>query len=99
MMAATVTCTVKNIGHVSAAEVAQLYLHIPGGPSRVLRGFQKKLLQPGDKELVTFNLTRRDLSSWNVDAQQWMLQDGPYEVFVGKSVLDQQLYGRFKVSS
>lgn len=88
---ARASVTVTNIGSVAAAEVAQLYVNIPGsGVSRALRGFEKKLLQPGENAEYTFDLRRRDLSSWDVQAQQWALPRGSFEVVVGKSVLDIQ---------
>jgi beta-glucosidase len=90
---ATVSCTVANSGSVAAAEVAQLYLVIPGGPVKVLRGFEKQLIQPGTHKKLTFNLTRRDLSTWDTEKQVWGLQKGKYHFDVGKSVLDIQLTG------
>lgn len=95
--AAKVCITLKNTGSVAAAEVAQLYLHIPGGPARVLRGFEKKLLQPGEEAEVTFELNRRDLSTWDVAKQAWVLQSGKYDIMVGKSVLDIQARGSLTV--
>ncbi|KAJ4385745.1 hypothetical protein N0V93_010175 [Gnomoniopsis smithogilvyi] len=47
---ATVTATVSNTGSVSGAEVAQLYVGIPGGPVRQLRGFEKPVLAAGESE-------------------------------------------------
>lgn len=92
----SVSCTVSNTGNVTAAEVAQLYMHLPGdGPAKILRGFEKKLITPGASQTFTFPLQRRDLSSWNVERQQWVLTRGTYEVMVGKSVLDIQLRGDF----
>ncbi|KAK5132873.1 hypothetical protein LTR08_008589 [Meristemomyces frigidus] len=88
---AEITCTVANTGSVAAAEVAQLYVHIPGGPSKVLRGFEKTFLQPNESATASFELTRRDLSTWDVTSQTWVLQQGSYGVYVGKSVLDVQL--------
>jgi beta-glucosidase len=44
-----------------------------GTPVKVLRGFEKVFLQPGASQQVQFQLTRRDLSYWDVDAQQWAL--------------------------
>jgi beta-glucosidase len=82
---ATVTATVKNTGSVTGAEVAQLYVGIPGGPVKQLRGFSKVEIQPGEAVTVSFDLTRRDLSTWDVVAQQWKLQSGTYDVFVGAS--------------
>ncbi|TKA40209.1 hypothetical protein B0A54_10815 [Friedmanniomyces endolithicus] len=86
---ATVTFDVCNVGSVAAAEVAQLYVGIPGGPQKVLRGFGKQLLQPGETGHFSLALNRRDLSTWT--AQGWVLQKGTYQLYVGKSVLDIQL--------
>ncbi|KAI9376027.1 glycosyl hydrolase family 3 N terminal domain-containing protein [Aspergillus egyptiacus] len=94
---ATVNCTVANTGDVAAKEVAQLYLGIPGGPAKVLRGFEKQLIQPGESMSFVFELTRRDLSAWDVEKQVWGLQEGVYGVFVGKSVDDIQLRGKLKI--
>lgn len=63
----------------------------------MLRGFEKKLLQPGEEAEVTFELNRRDLSSWDVAKQAWVLQSGKYDVMVGKSVLDIQARGSLSV--
>jgi beta-glucosidase len=90
---ATVSSTITNTGSVAAAEVAQLYIGIPGGPAKVLRGFEKVYLAPGASCAVNFELTRRDLSYWDVVSQTWVLQRGSYPVYVGKSVLDIQLQG------
>ena len=92
---AKVTCTVTNTGKVTAAEVPQLYLHIPNGPAKVLRGFGKKVIAANQSASFEFDLTRRDLSTWT--AQGWMLQRGSYPVYVGKSVLDIQLTGNLTI--
>ncbi|SMQ46723.1 unnamed protein product [Zymoseptoria tritici ST99CH_3D7] len=95
---ATACVTVTNTGEVAAAEVAQLYVNIPGsGVERALRGFEKKLLQPGESAEYTFDLKRRDLSLWSMEKQDWMLQDGQYEIVMGKSVLDVQGTAVFSV--
>ncbi|KAF3018107.1 hypothetical protein E8E14_006842 [Neopestalotiopsis sp. 37M] len=76
-----VTAQIENVGNYTAAEVAQLYVGIPTGPVRLLRGFDKVLTNPGDKVTVSFPLKRRDLSIWNVEAQQWELQAGEYPIW------------------
>ncbi|KAI0515057.1 glycoside hydrolase superfamily [Xylaria bambusicola] len=81
----TVSATVTNTGDVSGAEVAQLYVGIPGGPVQQLRGFEKSVIAPGESETVEFGLTRRDLSTWDVVAQNWLLQKGQYQIYVGSS--------------
>ncbi|KAL4936770.1 putative beta-glucosidase M [Aspergillus oleicola] len=90
---ATVSATVSNTGDVDGAEVAQLYLGIPNGPVRQLRGFDKVDIKAGESRSVEFSLNRRDLSTWDVDAQEWELQGGEYNVFVGGSSRDLPLGG------
>jgi len=94
---AEVTATITNTGSVAAAEVAQLYINIPGGPAKQLRGFAKEFLHPGESTTVMFELMQRDLSEWDVTSQAWVLQKGTYAVYVGKSVLDIQLQGSITV--
>ncbi|KAJ5886665.1 uncharacterized protein N7473_009339 [Penicillium subrubescens] len=84
----TVTATVKNTGGVDGKEVAQLYVGIPNGPVRQLRGFDKVLIKPGKSATVTFRLTRRDLSTWDTIAQEWLLQRGTYKIYVGRNSRD-----------
>lgn len=95
---ATITIQVTNTGKVSAAEVAQLYVGIPGsGQPKVLRGFEKQLIQPGNSATYSFPLRRRDLSIWDTGAQQWRLPSGTFALNVGKSVLDIQLQGTLQL--
>ncbi|KAK4063280.1 CAZyme family GH3 [Trichoderma aggressivum f. europaeum] len=82
---ATVSVNIKNTGSVPGAEVAQLYIGIPGAPAKQLRGFEKPFLQPNESQSVTFHLTRRDLSVWSVEGQKWQLQQGSYKFYVGSS--------------
>jgi beta-glucosidase len=72
----TVNASVQINGTVDGFEVAQLYLGIPNGPIRQLRGFEKIFIASGKSVTVNFTLTRRDLSSWDVKYQQWALQNG-----------------------
>ncbi|ONH68996.1 putative beta-glucosidase M [Cyberlindnera fabianii] len=87
---ATVTVTVENTGNYTASEVAQLYVGIPDAPEKQLRGYEKQAIAPGDSAEFVFQLTRRDLSTWDVVAQKWKLASGDYQIYVGKSVLDIQ---------
>ncbi|KAI1503492.1 glycoside hydrolase superfamily [Biscogniauxia marginata] len=83
-----VSATVTNTGSVAGAEVAQLYVGIPNGPVKQLRGFSKPVLESGESAAVDFDLTRRDLSTWDVVAQDWLLQKGEYTIYVGSSSRD-----------
>ncbi|KAI1823513.1 glycoside hydrolase superfamily [Xylaria intraflava] len=82
---ANVSATVTNTGSVDGAEIAQLYVGIPNGPVQQLRGFEKPVLKAGESAVVNFGLTRRDLSTWDVVAQNWLLQKGTYQIYVGSS--------------
>lgn len=94
---ATVTATVANTGSVSGAEVAQLYVGIPNAPVRQLRGFDKPVLDAGASATVSFALTRRDLSVWDTTAQEWLLQEGSYNIYVGSSSRTLPLTGTLSI--
>lgn len=95
---ATVPMTITNTGAMTGEEVAQLYVGIPHGPAKQLRGFEKVKLAPGEAAEVVFPLTRRDLSVWDVVVQGWVLQPGRYEVYVGASSRDIRWRGTYTVS-
>jgi beta-glucosidase len=90
---ATVETNITNFGDREGAEVAQLYLGIPNSPPKQLRGFEKVLLTAGGSGTVRFELTRRDLSVWDVEAQAWVIQEGEHMVYVGASSRDIRLVG------
>lgn len=53
-------------------------------PRKALRGFEKVYVEKGQKEKVEFQLTRRDLSYWDVVRQNWvMLEKGQYVFTAG----------------
>ncbi|KAF2427523.1 beta-glucosidase [Tothia fuscella] len=96
---ASADCRITNSGQVSAAEVAQLYLGIPNAPLKQLRGFRKKILQPGTTENFHFDLTRRDMSIWSTVDQNWVLQKGDYKIYIGASVSDIRLRGNLTINN
>jgi beta-glucosidase len=79
---AQVTAAITNTGNVTCAEIAQLYVGIPGGPVKQLRGFSKVGVPAGGQVTVEFDLMRRDLSTWDVGSQGWVLQGGSCRVGV-----------------
>jgi len=89
----TVSVSVGNTGARAGQVVPQLYLGYPEEgrksldfPVRVLRGFEKVHLEKGEVKTVEFNVTRRDLSYWDVEVQNWvMLTSGRYTFEVGDS--------------
>jgi beta-glucosidase len=93
--AGNIQATITNTGEVAASEVAQLYIQTPSMTTRALRGFEKVYIQPGGSAQVTFKLRQKDVSSWDAEAQAWIVPKGSFQVLVGKSVLDVQLNGTF----
>lgn len=57
-------------------------------PVRVLRQFEKVFLKEGERAVVDMELTRRDLSYWDVEMQNWVLPAGRFEVCLGFSSRD-----------
>lgn len=91
-VAYTLSITVKNSGtkHAGKASV-QAYLQFPQGidydtPIIQLRDFEKtKELGPGESTTVELTLTRKDISVWDVKAQDWLVPkvDGGYKIWLG----------------
>ncbi|KAI0115698.1 beta-glucosidase [Nemania sp. FL0031] len=101
-----VTTTVSNTGIVAGAVVPQLYVSLPifpggtpdGTPKKVLRGFEKVILYPGQSTAVKFSLMRRDLSYWSVEDQEWVIPNGTMQIQVGLSSADLKAHNCLGVS-
>ncbi|KAF6823053.1 cel3e secreted beta-glucosidase [Colletotrichum plurivorum] len=96
---ATVRASLNNTGTRAGEEVAQLYVAIPDSPPRQLRGFEKVPLEGGQGADLSFELTRRDLSVWDVVSQKWTLQEGEYTIFVGASSRNLPLSEKFSIQA
>jgi beta-glucosidase len=87
---ATVSFDVQNTGKLAGAEVAQLYLGFPEiaegtEPPIQLKGFEKVMLNPGERKTVQLKLDARAFSYWSEKAHQWQVATGEFEVMVGDS--------------
>lgn len=84
-----VEAKVCNNGKYQGAHVTQLYLELPStitsSPHKMLRGFEKVTLQPEECTAVKFQLTRKDMSIWDTESQQWILQTGTYMIYISSS--------------
>jgi hypothetical protein len=86
-----VALDVANTGTRPGSEVVQLYLSLPpaaGEPPRLLRGFAKVRLSPGERQTVTFALGPRDLAFFDAARGRWIAPAGRYRVWVGTSSRD-----------
>jgi beta-glucosidase len=89
----TVTVEIKNSGSIPGKEVAELYLSAPAvklnKPIIELKGFAKtRLLQPGETQILTFNLDSRSLASFDPAVASWIAEAGSYSVKIGASSED-----------
>ena len=96
----TVSCTVKNTGSRAGDEVAQLYLRDEQSSvttyEKVLRGFERIHLAPGESKEVTFKLLPRDLELLDRSMKR-VVEPGKFKVMVGTSSVDIKLNGEFEV--
>jgi beta-glucosidase len=98
-----VSCTVTNTGKVAGKEAAQLYVSAPGRsltkPAKELRAFAKtRLLQPGESQILTFELTPYGLASYDEKSSAWVTEAGAYKALIGSSSRDIKQSLTFKVA-
>ncbi|KAG9223004.1 hypothetical protein CCMSSC00406_0000307 [Pleurotus cornucopiae] len=92
----TVTFSLTNSGSVAGHEIPQLYITLPASAQSAplsLKGFDSIFLAPNQSKTVTIQLSRFDLSIWNVAAQRWQIPSGSIGVSVGASSRDIRLTG------
>lgn len=81
-----VSVDVTNTGSYDGEEVVQLYVQDKVGsvtrPVKELKGFKKIMIKKGEKKTVTFTVTPKDLSFYNID-MEFTSEPGDFEVTVG----------------
>ena len=94
------SCKVKNTGKVAGDEVVQLYLRDEVSSVttyvKVLRGFERIKLRPGEEKEVCFTLTSQDLGLWSKN-NVFEVEPGSFSVMIGSSSEDIRLSGSFVV--
>lgn len=83
-----VTASLRNTGARRGAEVVQVYVGSAGAkehrPVKMLRGFQRIELAPGESRPVAIDIASEDLKFYDVQKKAWLL-DPVYKVYVGNS--------------
>lgn len=86
---------IKNVGKIKGAEVVQLYVRDKEStinkPYKELKGFEKIVLDPGEEKTVVFTLDKRSFAYYNVNINDWHVEEGEYEILIGSSSRDIKL--------
>lgn len=97
----TVSCKVKNAGNLTGDEVVQLYLDDEVSSvttyTKVLRGFERISLKPGEEKTVRFRLTSQDMGLWDKN-MNFVVEPGRFNVMIGASSTDIKLKGSFLIN-
>jgi beta-glucosidase len=98
-----VSLSVRNAGSVAGDEVVQAYLdrpvHAPAGvqfADRILAGFERVRLAPGESKQVIVHIAPRQLQYWSTAQQQWVTPPGTRSLWVGGSSRDHRLEGQIE---
>jgi beta-glucosidase len=86
----TASIVLRNCGALAGEEVVQLYISDPvasrSRPLRELKGFRKVLLQPGEEQSVSFEVTADDLCFFRAErlaAPEQVFEPGTFVIQVG----------------
>lgn len=92
-----VSFTLRNAGHRTGAEVAQMYIAPTSGvvpppcPVQWLAGFAKIELEPGEERRVVLRLDETAFRKWDANLHRWRVYPGEYEIRVASSSRDVRL--------
>jgi len=82
----TASVVVTNTGERKATETAQMYLWDVTGsvvrPEKMLRGFRKVSLKPGESKEISFEITEEMLRFYNID-MEFLSEPGKFVVYIG----------------
>ncbi len=98
----TVSATITNTGARTGADVAQLYVGFPssaGEPPKLLKGFQKVTLSPGQSQSVSFTLNASAFAYWDTTAHNWVVPRGTFKLMLGDSSRNLPLQGSYQITT
>jgi beta-glucosidase len=81
-----------NTSSMAAKEVAQLYIQENASrldrPFQELKAFQKVSLNAGEHKVITFQVSKEDLSFYDSSKQSWVVEPGKFTLRIGSSSRD-----------
>lgn len=89
----TVTFSIEvcNTGEHAGKEVVQVYVGPEDTldmPIKTLCAFEKVHLEPKEKKVVSFTLSKRDFAYYNTAIHNWHMKTGKYYIYIGSSSAD-----------
>ena len=88
----TVSVEVTNTGEMAGKEIVQVYVRDHKSklvrPPKELKGFAKVELQPGETKTVSVKLDFRAFAYYHPAYQQWITEDGEFDILIGASSAD-----------
>ena len=93
---------VANTGDMAGEEIVQLYVGFRNSnidrPVKLLRGFDKIAIAPGETKIVDFEVNIEDLAWYDPAVKQWKVEHMSYELLIGpNSSSNSLMHGIFKV--
>lgn len=89
------TCEIENTGDLEGTEVIQLYVGFKNSsvdrPVKLLRGFKRVSVQPGEKKTVEILCPIDQLLWYNPDNNKMELEYMKYEIYIGTSSANEDL--------
>jgi beta-glucosidase len=85
----TASVDVTNTGSRAGEEIAQLYVGFTNSkidrPLKLLRGFEKVALAPGETKRISVPVNVADLAYYETASARWVVERMPHTVLVGRS--------------
>lgn len=94
---------IKNIGNMRGGEIAQVYVSEENPyifkAKKELKGFQKIFLNPNEEQEINITLDKRSFSYYNTEKRCWSVEQGKYNILIGKSSRDIVLKETININS
>lgn len=94
---------IKNIGKAKGKEISQIYISQENPkifkPIRELKQFEKTELEIGEEKEVKVQLDKSSFEYFNPETKKWEVEEGIYEIQIGKSSEDIILKSKIKINS
>ena len=89
---------IQNVGNVKGKEIAEVYISKENSkiyrPNKELKAFGKYELEVGEKKKVELEISKDEFKYFDIEENKWKLEDGIYQIMVGKSIKEIVLDGK-----